>query len=58
MPVKLPVLDQDPLGLQMRNLCSVVRGAAEPVVSGREGWRPSASSKRSSRPQRQAVLSK
>ena len=28
---------QDPLGLQVRNLCEVVRGTARPVVSGRDG---------------------
>lgn len=27
----------DPLGLQIANFCAVIRGAAEPVVSGREG---------------------
>ena len=27
----------DPLALQVRNLCDVVRGTARPVVSGREG---------------------
>lgn len=32
-----PVEQKDPLGLQVRNLCDVVRGIAEPVVSGREG---------------------
>ena len=34
---RLPVAAQDPLGLQVRNLCGVVRGTAAPVVSGREG---------------------
>ena len=34
---RLPVAAEDPLGLQVRNLCGVVRGAASPVVSGREG---------------------
>ncbi len=28
---------EDPLGLQIRNFCAVIRGAAQPVVSGREG---------------------
>ena len=27
----------DPLGLQIANFCAVIRGVAEPVVSGREG---------------------
>lgn len=34
---RLPVVQQDPLGLQVRNLCGVVRGTADPIVSGREG---------------------
>ncbi len=34
---RLPVEPKDPLGLQVRNLCEVVRGTAEPVMSGREG---------------------
>ena len=34
---RLPVVPMDPLGLQVRNLCNVVRGTAAPVVSGREG---------------------
>ncbi|KAA0594922.1 putative dehydrogenase [Azospirillum lipoferum] len=34
---RLPVEYRDPLGLQVRNLCEVVRGTAKPVVSGREG---------------------
>ena len=34
---RLPVAQQDPLALQVRNLCAVVRGTASPVVSGREG---------------------
>ncbi len=34
---RLPFDAQDPLGLQIRNLCAVIRGAAQPVVSGREG---------------------
>jgi hypothetical protein len=33
----LPVRPADPLGLQVQNLCDVVRGDAAPVVSGREG---------------------
>ena len=28
---------EDPLGLQIANFCGVIRGTAEPVVSGREG---------------------
>lgn len=28
---------QDPLGLQVRNLCGVIRGREQPVVPGREG---------------------
>jgi len=34
---RLPVDGADPLGLQIRNLCAVVRGQESPVVSGREG---------------------
>jgi predicted dehydrogenase len=34
---RLPVEHVDPLGLQVRNLCEVVRGIAMPTVSGREG---------------------
>jgi predicted dehydrogenase len=34
---RLPVEAQDPLGLQIRNLCAVIRRRAAPVVSGREG---------------------
>jgi predicted dehydrogenase len=34
---RLAVAAADPLALQVRNLCDVVRGAAQPVVSGREG---------------------
>jgi predicted dehydrogenase len=34
---RLPVDYTDPLGLQVRNLCGVIRGTAEPVVSGRQG---------------------
>lgn len=34
---RLPVEAQDPLGLQVRNLCGVIRGRETPVVSGREG---------------------
>lgn len=34
---RLPVEPRDPLGLQVRNLCDVIRGTAEPVVPGREG---------------------
>ena len=34
---RLPIVEKDPLGLQVRNLCEVVRGTATPVVSGREG---------------------
>ena len=34
---RLPVVAQDPLALQIRNLCGVVRGREPPVVSGREG---------------------
>jgi predicted dehydrogenase len=34
---RLPVALADPLALQVRNLCDVVRGAAQPLVSGREG---------------------
>jgi predicted dehydrogenase len=33
----LPVQAADPLSLQVRNLCEVVRGTAKPIVSGREG---------------------
>ena len=34
---RLPATTQDPLGLQIRNFCAVIRGTAQPVVSGREG---------------------
>jgi predicted dehydrogenase len=34
---RLSVAAEDPLSLQIRNLCEVVRGRAEPVVTGREG---------------------
>ena len=34
---RLPIQAKDPLGLQVRNLCGVVRGTAAPIVSGREG---------------------
>ena len=37
MRERLPVENRDPLGAQVRNFCGVIRGAAEPVVSGREG---------------------
>jgi predicted dehydrogenase len=33
------VPEQDPLTLQMRHFCEVVRGTAEPLLSGREGTR-------------------
>ncbi|SMH48457.1 Gfo/Idh/MocA family protein [Azospirillum agricola] len=34
---RLPTGVEDPLGLQIRNLCNVIRGVEAPVVSGREG---------------------
>jgi predicted dehydrogenase len=34
---RLPMTAADPLALQIRNLCRVVRGIEAPVVSGREG---------------------
>ncbi len=34
---RLPAVPQDPLALQVLNLCAVVRGTAAPVVSGRDG---------------------
>jgi predicted dehydrogenase len=34
---RIPVDAQDPLTLQIRQFCSVIRGEAEPLVSGREG---------------------
>ena len=34
---RLPVVEKDLLGLQIRNLSEVVRGTAAPVVSGWEG---------------------
>jgi predicted dehydrogenase len=34
---RLPAEAADPLGLQVQNLCGVIRGSAQPVVSGREG---------------------
>lgn len=35
--LRLPVGAEDPLGLQVRQFCRVVRGEEEPLVSGREG---------------------
>jgi predicted dehydrogenase len=32
-----PVTGEDPLTLQIRNFCAVIRGQDAPVVSGREG---------------------
>ena len=34
---RLPVMEQDPLVLQIQNLCAVVRGTAAPVMTGRDG---------------------
>lgn len=34
---RLSFTGKDPLGLQIQNLCDVIRGQAQPVVSGREG---------------------
>ena len=34
---RLPVAAEDPLGLQVRQFCRVIRGAEPPLVSGREG---------------------
>jgi predicted dehydrogenase len=34
---RLPVAALDPLGLQIRQFCRVIRGAEAPLVSGREG---------------------
>ena len=34
---QLSYKSQDPLGLQIVNFCEVIRGVAQPVVSGREG---------------------
>jgi predicted dehydrogenase len=34
---RLPFDRKDPLGLQIQNFCDVIRGRAQPVVSGREG---------------------
>jgi predicted dehydrogenase len=34
---RLAVEAEDPLALQVRNFCDVIRGVAQPVVSGREG---------------------
>jgi predicted dehydrogenase len=34
---RLPVEPQDPLALQIQNLCDVIRGTAKPIVPGREG---------------------
>ncbi len=34
---RLPAQQADPLALQIRNLCGVVRGTAAPLVSGRDG---------------------
>jgi predicted dehydrogenase len=36
---RLSYTPEDPLGLQIANFCGVIRGAAEPLVSGREGLR-------------------
>ena len=35
--VRLPAVRLDPLVLQIRNFCAVIRGEAAPVVSGRDG---------------------
>lgn len=35
--LRLPVEVEDPLGLQVRQFCRVIRGEEEPLVSGREG---------------------
>lgn len=34
---RLSYKPEDPLGVQIANFCAVIRGSAEPVVSGREG---------------------
>jgi predicted dehydrogenase len=34
---RLPVAAEDPLGLQVRQFCRVIRGTEPPLVSGREG---------------------
>jgi predicted dehydrogenase len=34
---RLPVTAEDPLGLQVRQFCRVIRGTEPPLVSGREG---------------------
>jgi predicted dehydrogenase len=34
---RLPVAAEDPLGLQVRQFCRVIRGTEQPLVSGREG---------------------
>ena len=34
---RLNYTPENPLGLQIANFCGVIRGTAEPVVSGREG---------------------
>ncbi len=34
---RLPVVAEDPLGLQVRQFCRVIRGHEQPLVSGREG---------------------
>ncbi|MBX4926087.1 Gfo/Idh/MocA family protein [Rhizobium binae] len=35
---RIDVENQDPLVLQIRQFCNVIRGHEEPLVSGREGW--------------------
>lgn len=37
---RLPVAAQDPLGLQVRNFCGVIRGTAQPVVPCRRAGPP------------------
>lgn len=34
---RIPFLPEDPLRIQIRHFCDVIRGRAEPLVSGREG---------------------
>ena len=36
-PERLPVATEDPLGLQVRQFCRVIRGTEPPLVSGRDG---------------------
>jgi predicted dehydrogenase len=34
---RVPVVQEDPLKLQIQHFCEVIRGSAQPIVSGRDG---------------------